>query len=76
MEEKTQIERELDLLNATLRFNAGINGKKNLLDYNLTYSFFNTEGINEAADPDPNADKDAFQQQNLSASFGLMKFVQ
>jgi vitamin B12 transporter len=55
----------------TLRFNAGINGKKDLFDYNLNYSFFNTRGINETADPDPNADKDGFQQNNLSFSFGL-----
>jgi vitamin B12 transporter len=57
--------------NKTFRLNTGVNGKNDLYDYAVSYSFFDTKGINEAASTDPNADKDAYQQHNLSASFGL-----
>jgi len=57
--------------NNSLRANAGINGKKGIVDYNLAYSLFDTKGINEAISTSPNADKDAFQQNSLQAGIGI-----
>jgi len=57
--------------NNNIRANAGINGKKGLVDYNLAYSFFDTKGFNEAISNTPNADKDGFQQNSLQAGLGL-----
>jgi vitamin B12 transporter len=57
--------------NNSLRGNAGINGKTEIIDYNLAYSFFDTKGINEAISNTPNADKDAFQQNSLQAGLGF-----
>jgi vitamin B12 transporter len=48
--------------NNSVRANAGIKGKTGMVDYNLSYSFFDTKGINEAISNTPNADKDGFQQ--------------
>ena len=57
--------------NNSIRANAGINGKKGVVDYNLAYSLFDTKGINEAISTAANADKDAFQQNSLQASIGI-----
>ncbi len=56
--------------NNSLRANAGINGKKRIVDYNLSYSLFDTKGINETISPAP-ADKDAYQQNSLQAGIGI-----
>ena len=57
--------------NNSLRANAGINGKKGIVDYDLAYSLFDTKGINEAISTAANADKDAFQQNSLQAGIGI-----
>jgi vitamin B12 transporter len=57
--------------NNSFRGNAGINGKTDVIDYNLAYSFFDTKGINEAISNSPNADKDGFQQNSLQVGLGL-----
>src|SRR6187402_1003557 len=57
--------------NNSLRANAGINGKKGIVDYNLAYSLFDTKGINEAISTAANADKDAFQQNSLQVGIGI-----
>ena len=57
--------------NNSVRANAGVNGKKGIVDYNFGYSFFDTKGINEAISTAPNADKDAFQQNSLQAGIGI-----
>ena len=57
--------------NNNIRANAGINGKKGLVDYNLAYSFFDTKGFNEAISNTPNAEKDGFQQNSLQAGLVL-----
>jgi len=55
----------------SIRGSAGVNGKKNKLDYNVNYSLHTTDGINEAAGNASNADKDGYTQQNLTASLGV-----
>ena len=57
--------------NSSIRANAGINGKTGVIDYNLSYSLYDTKGINEAISTTPNADKDAYQQNSLQAGLGL-----
>src|SRR6187399_3300203 len=57
--------------NNSLRANAGINGKTGIVDYDLTYSLFDTKGINEAISTAPNPDKDAFQQNSLQVGIGI-----
>ena len=57
--------------NNSFRGNAGINGKTGVIDYDLSYSFFDTKGINEAISNTPNADKDGFQQNSLQAGLGF-----
>ena len=57
--------------NNAIRGNAGINGKKGIIDYDLAYSLFDTKGINEAISTTPNADKDGYQQNSLQAGLGL-----
>src|SRR6187399_1564399 len=56
--------------NNSLRANAGINGKKGIVDYDLAYSLFDTKGINETISPAP-ADKDGYQQNSLQAGIGI-----
>ncbi len=58
----------------TIRANAGINGKNKKLDYNIGYSFFDTEGISEVEKPvtiSTNYDKDGYQQNGVQANLGL-----
>ena len=57
--------------NNSIRANAGINGKKGIIDYDLAYSLFDTKGINEAISTSANADKDAYQQNSLQAGIGI-----
>src|SRR5204863_937911 len=57
--------------NNSVRANAGISGKKGIIDYDLAYSLFDTKGINEAISNVPNADKDAYQQNSLQARIGI-----
>src|SRR6478752_2420246 len=57
--------------NNSIRANAGINGKKGIVDYDLAYSLFDTKGINEAISTSANADKDAYQQNSLQAGIGI-----
>ena len=57
--------------NHSLRANAGINGKRGIVDYNLAYSLFDTKGINEAISSSPVADKDGYQQNSLQAGIGI-----
>ena len=59
--------------NETLRANAGINGKKGILDYNAAYSWHNTKGINEAINNNsfPVTDKDEFEQHSFQLGLGL-----
>lgn len=58
----------------SVRGNAGISGNRSKMSYNLHYSFFSTDGINEASDTLANhsaaTDKDGYQQQNLYAAIG------
>lgn len=58
----------------SLRGNAGISGSRSQMNYTLQYSFFSTDGINEASDTIPNnimtTDKDGYKQQNLYAAIG------
>ena len=51
--------------------NAGINGRKNNIDYNINYSFHNTDGLNEATSNSGNADKDGYTQHSLTAGVGF-----
>ena len=59
--------------NETVRTNAGINGKKGLVDYNASYSWHNTKGINEAINNNafPVADKDKFEQHSFQLGLGI-----
>ena len=57
--------------NNSIRANAGVNGKKGIVDYDLAYSLFDTKGINEAISTAANADKDAYQQNSLQAGIGI-----
>jgi vitamin B12 transporter len=59
--------------NETFRTNAGINGKKGIVDYNASYSFHTTKGINETISDDnfPAADKDKFEQRTFQTNFGI-----
>lgn len=59
----------------TTQANAAIRGKEKLMDYNLSYSYFNTKGINEAIDSVKNnpvhVDKDGYQEHNVYAGIGI-----
>lgn len=57
--------------NKSLRANAGVNGKSSVVDYNLSYSLYDTEGINEAISNATNADKDGYKQNSVQAGLGL-----
>jgi vitamin B12 transporter len=57
--------------NETFKANAGISGKKGMIDYNLAYTFFDTKGINEAISNNPAADKDGCRQNNIQAGIGI-----
>lgn len=58
----------------TLRANAGVNGKKDKIDYNVGYTFYRTDGISEAEQPATSSepfDKDGYQQNSVNASLGI-----
>jgi vitamin B12 transporter len=55
--------------NENVRANAGLNGKTGMIDYNLSYSFHDTKGINETISN--TGDRDGFRQNNLQAGLGL-----
>jgi len=57
--------------NNTLKANAGVSGKTRGVDYNFGYSYFKTDGINEAISTSDNADKDGYKQQSFQANFGF-----
>jgi vitamin B12 transporter len=59
--------------NETIRANAGINGKKGMVDYNASYSMHRTKGINEAINNNafPVADKDKFEQHSFQLGLGI-----
>ncbi len=50
---------------------AGVNGKKDKLDYNINYSLNKTDGINEAASNTNNPDKDSYTQHHVMAGLGF-----
>ena len=59
--------------NETFRANAGINGKKGMVDYNASYSWHCTKGINETIDNNsfPVTDKDKFEQHSFQLGLGI-----
>ena len=59
--------------NETFRGNAGINGKSGIVDYNASYSYHRTKGINETINNNnsPVTDIDKFQQNSFKAGLGI-----
>jgi len=59
--------------NETFRGNAGINGRSGIVDYNASYSWHNTKGINETINTNnfPVTDKDKFQQNSFQLGLGI-----
>ncbi|MGB3005555.1 MAG: TonB-dependent receptor, partial [Chitinophagaceae bacterium] len=59
--------------NATTRANAVINGKSGIIDYNTSYSFHYTKGINETINKPnfPVTDRDKFQQSSFQSVLGI-----
>lgn len=59
--------------NETVKANAGINGKKGIMDYNASYSWHKTKGINEAISNKafPVTDKDKFEQNAFQLGLGI-----
>jgi len=55
----------------TFRGTAGLNGNKNKMDYNINYSLNKTDGINESASTDLNADKDGYTQKAFVVGIGF-----
>lgn len=57
----------------TLRAGAAINGKSKFIGYNVSYNYFNTDGISEAKDKTGNGDfdKDGFKQQNVNLALSV-----
>lgn len=59
--------------NETVRGNAGINGRTGIIDYDLSYAYHHTKGINETVTRNTGAvtDRDGFDQQSFQAAFGF-----
>lgn len=57
----------------TLQGNTTLTGKKGMIDYNIAYSYFNTNGIDETIDTIQSVrrDHDGYKQQNLQAGLGI-----
>jgi vitamin B12 transporter len=55
----------------SFRGSAGLSGQKKFIDYNINYSIHKTDGINEAASNNSNADKDGYTQKGVNAGLGL-----
>lgn len=57
--------------NSTFKGNAGVYGGIEKIDYNASFSFHNTKGINEAISNLPAVDKDGFHQTNFQLGLGI-----
>lgn len=59
--------------NETFRGSAGVNGRSGMVDYNASYSFHSTKGINEAINLNmaPVTDKDMFRQNSFQLRLGI-----
>ena len=59
--------------NETYRANAGINGKNGIVDYNASYTWHNTKGINETINNNtfPVTDRDKFEQHSFQLGAGI-----
>lgn len=57
--------------NNSFRGNAGLSGKSGLIDYNLSYNFYDTKGVNETISNVAHADKDGYRQNSLQAGMGI-----
>ena len=57
----------------TFKGNAVVNGSNKKLDYNIGYTYFNTDGISEATDKTGtgNFDKDGFKENSFNATLGI-----
>lgn len=58
----------------TLHANAGLSGRNEKIDYNISYTYYKTDGINEAEDTirtPHKTDKDGYEQHSVAASFGI-----
>ncbi len=55
----------------SFRSNAGINGRREKIDYTVNYNLNVTNGINEAASNSNNTDKDGYTQNSVMAGFGI-----
>ena len=57
----------------TFKGNAAISGSTQKLDYNIGYTYFNTDGISEANDKTGtgNFDKDGYKENSFNASLGI-----
>ncbi len=58
----------------TWRANANVNGKTGMLDYNIGYSYLNTDGFSEAKKPENLSsffDKDGYRQNSVQANAGI-----
>jgi vitamin B12 transporter len=60
----------------TFKGNAGLAGSTGLLDYNLSYTRFQTDGISEAKDETGNGDfdKDGYNQNSFQLNLGINLF--
>ena len=59
--------------NESFRANAGITGRSGIVDYNTSYSWYHTKGINETINNSnaPVTDNDKFQQNSFQAGLGI-----
>lgn len=57
----------------TFKGNAGINGSTKVIDYNVGFTHFKTDGISEAKDTTgkANFDKDGFRQNSVNVNIGI-----
>jgi len=58
----------------TIHANTALSGKSDKIDYNLSYTYYKTTGINEATDTITSAhetDKDGYNENNLYAAMGF-----
>ncbi len=58
---------------STFKANTGVRGNEGIMDYNISYSYFNTNGINEATNENniAGADKDGYKQHGVLANLGF-----
>ncbi len=57
----------------TFKGNVGVNGSTKVVDYNVGYTYFKTDGISEAKDTTgkANFDKDGFNQNSVNVNIGV-----